>query len=117
MAVYSLDACMSDHIPNTLTFEQSLAELERIVRELEDGQLGLEDALAHYEKGIGLLKQGYGLLSKAEQRILLLTGMDEKGEATTAPFVHEATAEASKRRKKGNVAEVAVKPAQAEIPF
>jgi exodeoxyribonuclease VII small subunit len=107
---------MSDPLPSDLTFEQSLAELERIVRHLEDGQVGLEGALAHYEKGIGLLKRCYGLLSQAEQRIALLTGLDEDGRAITQPFEHKATSpESPRRRRKGSGAEAPAK--QPEIPF
>lgn len=85
---------MNDSPIENLTFEQSLAELERIVRELEDGQTGLEEALARYETGVGLLKRCYNQLSQAEQRILLLTGQDEEGRPVTQPFEHAATAEA-----------------------
>jgi exodeoxyribonuclease VII small subunit len=74
------------------TFEESLAALERMVRELEDGQLGLDEALARYEEGVGLIKHCHGQLRQAEQRILLLTGLDEQGEAVLQPFKHEATA-------------------------
>src|SRR5438445_9695964 len=88
------------------TFEQSLAELERIVRELEDGRLGLEEALARYEAGVGLLKQCYVRLQQAEQRILLLTGIDSEGRPVTQPFDHSATAEPAqadpKRKRKKN---------------
>ncbi|MFN4258117.1 MAG: exodeoxyribonuclease VII small subunit [Gemmataceae bacterium] len=86
------------------TFEQALTELERIVRELEDGQIGLEESLAHYEHGIGLLKHCYAILQQAEQRILLLTGVDEQGQPLTQPFTHVAAVDAdkkdTKRRKK-----------------
>lgn len=75
-----------------LTFEQSLLELERVVRELEDGQLGLDEALARYEQGVGLIKHCHGKLRQAEQRILLLTGIDDKGAPLLQPFKHEATA-------------------------
>ncbi|MFO0851263.1 MAG: exodeoxyribonuclease VII small subunit [Gemmataceae bacterium] len=37
-------------------FEQALAELDRILRDLEDGTTTLDDALARYERGVGLLK-------------------------------------------------------------
>src|SRR5437016_10057673 len=81
--------------PNqNLTFEQSLAELDRIVRDLEDGQLGLEDALNRYEAGVGLLKRCYAQLRQAEQRVLLLTGTDAEGRAVTQPFEHVATLDA-----------------------
>ena len=88
-----------------LTFEQALAELEQIVRELEDGQTGLEDALARYEVGVQLLKRCYNQLSQAEQRILLLTGQDAEGRPILQPFDHAPTADGDKadgkrRRKK-----------------
>jgi exodeoxyribonuclease VII small subunit len=95
------------------TFEQSLAELEQIVHDLEDGQLGLEEALGRYEKGVGLLKRCYGQLREAEQRILLLSGLDAEGQPITQPFEHTATAEIArgepKRRRK--------KSDEPEIPF
>lgn len=79
------------------TFEDSLLELERMVRELEDGRLGLEDALARYEQGVGLIKSCYQQLRQAEQRILLLTGIDEEQQPILQPFKHEATAVTKKR--------------------
>ena len=74
------------------SFEESLVHLERMVRELEDGQLGLEDALARYEEGVGLIKRCYARLREAEQRVLQLTGTNEAGEPLLQPFKHEATA-------------------------
>jgi exodeoxyribonuclease VII small subunit len=84
---------MSDSSGPNLTFEQSLAELDRVVRDLEDGQLGLEDSLARYEMGVGLLKGCYAQLRQAEQRILLLTGTDAQGRPLVQPFEHTATAD------------------------
>jgi exodeoxyribonuclease VII small subunit len=102
-----VDAPMSDSPPDNLTFEQALAQLEQIVRDLEDGSIGLEDALARYETGIGLLKRCHGQLRRAEQRILLLTGVDDEGRPLAQPFEHSATAEpekpdARRRRKKAD---------------
>jgi exodeoxyribonuclease VII small subunit len=92
---------MTDPLPgDNLTFEQALAELERIVHELEDGQTGLEEALARYETGVGLLKRCYGQLRQAEQRIMQLTGVDEEGQPVAQPFAHTATAEAEKKGEK-----------------
>jgi exodeoxyribonuclease VII small subunit len=88
---------VSDARAGKRTFEESLLELERMVRELEDGQLGLEDALARYEQGVGLIKSCYQQLQQAEQRILLLTGVDEEHKPILQPFKHEATALAKKR--------------------
>jgi exodeoxyribonuclease VII small subunit len=69
------------------SFECSLAELEKIVHELEDGQLGLAEALARYEQGVKHLKHCYALLTQAEQKIELLTSVSPAGEAITEPFV------------------------------
>jgi exodeoxyribonuclease VII small subunit len=102
---------MSESTDN-LTFEQALQELQQVIHKLEDGETGLEDALAQYEQGIGLLKRCYAQLRRAEQRILLLTGVDEEGKPLTQPFDHAATeegkTEAQRRRKKGD---------QPDVPF
>jgi exodeoxyribonuclease VII small subunit len=74
-----------------LTFEQAFQQLDRIVRELEDGEIGLEQALGQYEVGVGLLKRCYSRLQEAEQRIRILTGIDAEGKPVTAPFEHSAT--------------------------
>jgi exodeoxyribonuclease VII small subunit len=79
--------------PDEPTFEDSLLELEQIVRALEDGNTGLEESLARYEQGVGLIKRCYARLRDAEQRILLLTGVDEEGQPALQPFQHQATAE------------------------
>jgi len=81
---------------NDLTFEQALAELDRIVRELEDGKIGLEDSLARYEQGVNLLKKCYSRLRNAELRIQELVGIDEQGNPITRPFDHAASAETKK---------------------
>jgi exodeoxyribonuclease VII small subunit len=82
---------MQETPATSLTFEQALAELERIVQELEEGALGLEEALARYEQGVGLLKQCYQQLQQAEQRIRELLGIDEVGQPVTRPFEHAPT--------------------------
>ncbi len=77
-------------------FEQALAELDGILRELEDGTTTLEDALGRYERGVGLLRQCYGQLRDAEQRVKLLAGVSEEGGADLKPFDHVASIEAAK---------------------
>ena len=73
------------------TFEEALVELERIVRDLEDGETGLEQALTRYEQGVGLLKRCYAQLRKVEQRIVELTGKDEAGNPVLRPFEHASS--------------------------
>lgn len=73
------------------TFEESLAELERIVGDLETGELGLGDALEAYEQGIGHLKLCQKLLEQAERRIELLSGVDADGNSIAEPFDEHIT--------------------------
>jgi exodeoxyribonuclease VII small subunit len=68
------------------TFEESLARLEEIAAQLEDGRLGLSESLACYEEGVKHLKLCYQLLEQAERRIELLAGVDAEGNAITRPF-------------------------------
>ena len=72
-------------------FEESLADLEQVVRDLEDGGLGLDDALARYEQGIGLLRACHSQLQGAEQKILQLTRVEPDGQPVLHPFRHEAS--------------------------
>ncbi|MGI4810729.1 MAG: exodeoxyribonuclease VII small subunit, partial [Janthinobacterium lividum] len=53
----------------TLSFEDSLAELERIVRGLEGGQQKLEDAISCYERGAMLRQHCERKLAEAETRV------------------------------------------------
>src|SRR5262245_48436291 len=75
----------------TASFEAALAEIEKIVRALEDGTTTLEEGLAQYERGVGLLKLCYAQLQDAEKRIALLTGLDGTGKPVLQPFDHAAS--------------------------
>ena len=59
---------MADDI-TALSFEDALAELERIVRGLEGGQQKLEDAIACYERGAALRRHCEQKLAEAEARV------------------------------------------------
>lgn len=52
-----------------MSFEDALAELERIVRGLESGQQKLEDAIAAYERGAALKRHCEKRLAEAESRV------------------------------------------------
>lgn len=60
------------------TFENSLQELERIVRRLEEGDSSLEDSLKLFEDGVLLSRECQERLNQAERRIEVLL-KDEKG--------------------------------------
>ncbi|MCL2918227.1 exodeoxyribonuclease VII small subunit [Shewanella litorisediminis] len=58
--------------PENLSFEASLAELERIVTELEQGDVSLDDALKQFERGIGLVRASQAKLEQAQQKVAIL---------------------------------------------
>ena len=66
----------ADTNPPELSFEDSLAELQRIVEELEQGALGLEESMRRFEQGIAFLRGCYKTLEEAKQKIEILTGTD-----------------------------------------
>jgi exodeoxyribonuclease VII small subunit len=86
-----------------MNFERSLEELEAIVHDLEEGQLGLAEALARYEQGVKHLTHCYKLLEAAERKIELLTSVADDGTASTEPFDEssEPLADSAGRRKRG----------------
>lgn len=55
--------------PKRLTFEEALANLEAIVKDVEEGKVGLEDSIVRYEEGMKLLKHCRAILSQAELKI------------------------------------------------
>ncbi len=62
---------------NNKSFEQYLAELEQIVRLLEDKNSSLEDAVENYTKGLELSQKCYDILNTSEQ--LVVQKMTENG--------------------------------------
>ncbi len=67
---------------NIKDFEAAIAELETIVKRLEDGDLTLEQSLELYERGVTLSRYCHGRLEQAERRIEILT---EGGALKPAP--------------------------------
>jgi exodeoxyribonuclease VII small subunit len=68
-----------------IKFEDALERLERIVDQLEAGNLPLEDSLKVFEEGVGLARHCARYLDEAEKRVELLT-RDESGVLQAAPF-------------------------------
>jgi exodeoxyribonuclease VII small subunit len=63
---------MKKAVAQTQTFESSLTALERIVRELERGELPLEKSLELFEEGVRLSRECQERLGEAERRIEVL---------------------------------------------
>lgn len=60
---------MADEKIESLNFEQALAELEKIVTSLEQGNVALEQSIETYERGEALKKHCQTLLKAAEDRV------------------------------------------------
>jgi exodeoxyribonuclease VII small subunit len=65
---------MADSIKD---FESAIAELEKIVKQLEEGDLPLETSLALFERGVTLSRYCHDQLGAAQRRIEVLS---ERGE-------------------------------------
>jgi exodeoxyribonuclease VII small subunit len=67
-----------------MSFEQALAELERIVQDLERGQLDLEAAIQAYERGTRLKEHCQRKLQEAQLRVERIA-LKEDGTVRTEP--------------------------------
>ncbi|MDD4094826.1 MAG: exodeoxyribonuclease VII small subunit [Oscillospiraceae bacterium] len=71
-----------------LGYEAAIAELESIIRQLENGQVGLEESLKLYENGTVLAKHCEEKLAAAEKQIMVLT-QSASGETVEKDFTAE----------------------------
>jgi exodeoxyribonuclease VII small subunit len=67
----------------TMSFEDALAELEKIVRQIEDGRGKLDDAISAYERGVALKRHCESKLKEAQAKIEKIT-VSESAIGTTA---------------------------------
>ncbi len=70
---------------SALSFEEALAELEQIVRGLENGQQKLEDAINAYERGAALRRHCETKLTEAEARVAAIV-QNADGSLSTRPL-------------------------------
>ena len=75
---------MSEEKESSFPFEAGLQELERIVKELEKGDLSLEQSLALFEKGMQLSADCKRQLEEAETRVEIL--MKKGSNFVAVPF-------------------------------
>jgi len=66
-------------------FEDALEELEKVVEQLESGELSLEDSLAAFEEGVRLVKHCNQKLTEVEKKIELLV-KDKEGKLQLKPL-------------------------------
>ncbi|ETW12380.1 exodeoxyribonuclease 7 small subunit [Roseivivax marinus] len=73
---------MTEETPvEEMTFEQAMAELERVVAQLERGDVPLDDSIRLYERGAALKKRCEARLKDAEEKVAAIT-LDAQGTPT-----------------------------------
>ena len=72
---------------NTTLFEDSLAELEQLVNQLEQGDISLEESLKSFERGVNLTRTCQKALQEAEQKVQIL--IENNGTQTLEMFTDE----------------------------
>ena len=63
---------MAESKKKPIDVEKSMAELEKIVEQLETGELSLDKSLKQFERGVRLSRECQAALSEAEQKVQLL---------------------------------------------
>ena len=84
--------------PTIKDFEAALAELDTIVKKLEEGDLPLEASLQLYERGVHLSRFCHAQLEQAERRIEIL---NERGELKAAPSTFGEEPDSQRTKVKG----------------
>ena len=84
--------------PTIKDLESALAELDGIVRKMEEGDLSLEKSMDLYERGLQLSRFCHSTLEAAERRIELL---NERGELRPAPSSLGLAEDVSRRSPAG----------------
>ena len=91
-----------------MKFEEALKRLEKIVEDLENGELSLDDALTKYEEGIRLSKLCSKRLEDAKKKVEILL-KSEDGSIKLKPFDEKMAEEeklpADAKRKKAKTGE------------
>ncbi len=78
------------HMPkkkSTTLFEDSLAELEQLVSQLEQGDISLEESLKSFERGVNLTRTCQKALQDAEQKVQIL--LEKNGNLSLESFTNE----------------------------
>ncbi len=108
MTADSPETAAEDTPVERLSFEDALAELERVVSELEDGKVPLEASIELYQRGAALKGRCEALLRDAELKVSRIVA-GEGGEVALAEEPAPAAAEPSRERARP--------AAEDDIPF
>lgn len=69
-----------------MSFEQAIAALEKVVGQLERGDVALDESIGLYERGAALRKRCQDELKRAEEKVAKLTIDADGNAAGTAPL-------------------------------
>ncbi|OSQ52584.1 exodeoxyribonuclease VII small subunit [Marivita geojedonensis] len=72
---------MSQTPVEEMSFEAAMAELEKVVGQLERGDVALEESIALYERGAALKKRCEAKLNEAQEKVAAIT-LDADGQPT-----------------------------------
>jgi exodeoxyribonuclease VII small subunit len=72
---------------NPSLFESSMEELEKLVEQMEQGDISLEESLKAFERGIKLTRTCQQALQDAEQKVQIL--LEKNGQQSLEPFNNE----------------------------
>ena len=72
---------------STTLFEDSLAEIEQLVNQLEQGEISLEESLKSFERGVTLTRICQKALQEAEQKVQIL--IEKNGTHNLESFTDE----------------------------
>jgi len=64
------------------SFEEALAKLEQITKELEEGDLSLEESLKYFDEGVKLAEYCNNKLNDAQKKVEILLKKDSGVEPT-----------------------------------
>ena len=77
---------MSDPAVAEMSFEEAMAELEKVLGLLERGDVALDESIALYERGAALKARCESKLKEAEEKVAAIT-LDGEGNPTgTTPI-------------------------------
>ncbi|MGY6277072.1 exodeoxyribonuclease VII small subunit [Methylomonas sp. MgM2] len=68
-------------------FEEAMEELEKLVEQMERGDISLEESLKSFERGIKLTRTCQQALQDAEQKVQIL--LEKNGQQSLEPFTDE----------------------------
>ena len=79
---------MTNKSESTPDFETTLTELEKLVKNLEEGEQSLDESLSGFKRGVELTRECQSMLDTAQQTVDQL--MDPEDEASVTAFEPDA---------------------------